>query len=104
MSTLEKYPVFEFDTDTLNLVHTSRRQLGKSEDIANSTLVLAYLIKKANTRVKMVEQQMKFSKYLNNNATWRLVNTDNIAVYGFGDHSSVTHNLETGRVYRSPLD
>ena len=102
--TIERFPSFTFEPEQLAPIHTTRRQLGKADDVTNSVLVLASRIAKANAvknrnQAKQVERQLV--KYLNNNATWRIVNSDDSAQYGFGDQTSVLHNLASGRIVRA---
>ena len=102
VSSIEMYPSFTFAPEQLSAIHTTRRQLGKANDVTNSLLVLASRLSKASDVNKCEQIANQFVKYLNNNATWRIVSGDKLyARYGFGDKTSVTHNFENGRITRA---
>ena len=105
-TTFERFPNFSFTPEQLATIHCSRRQLGRQDDIANSVLVMASALSKANTTNDMARANSmgdRLVKFLNNNATSRLFVDENQAVYtfGFGNGASgVVHDFVTGRFRR----
>lgn len=106
-TTFERYPTFEFSADQLSVLHCSRRQLGRQDDIANSVLVMVSAVSKANATgntSRSVAMQNRLVKFLNNNATGRVMISPTEAQYTFGFGNGVCgviHNLETGRFQRA---
>ena len=103
-TTLERYPTFNFDNETLQKIHVSKRQLNKKDDAVNTVLVLASRMSRSseiNTQTMLGTRLMKF---LNNNATGRLRLNDDELHYVFGRGDGVCgliHNVTTGRMRRT---
>lgn len=99
-ATLVKSPTFNISM--LDNVVTSRRQLGKSDDAANTTLVyVSRIVKTSNHENSNTDNlRWKLLKFLNNNVTGALEWGTSLWLT-FGDGSGVVLDQESGRFTRA---